>query len=118
MPYTSYNASSATSSDKTTSAKTSSDKLSAPDGIKASRKANSVTLSWNEVSGADGYRVYLYNAESGKYEKYKDVKNTKCTVEDLEKNTKYKFKVAALVKKDGKYTAQTASKTVSVTTSK
>ena len=96
----------------------SSEKLAAPTGFKTSKSRTKIALSWDKVNGADGYRVYLYNEKTGKYEKYKNVKNAKCTISGLKKGTKYKFKVAALVKKDGKYVVQTSSKAVSVTTKK
>ncbi|MCM1062316.1 MAG: fibronectin type III domain-containing protein, partial [Eubacterium sp.] len=63
--------------------KTDTAKVSAPTGFKASKKTNSITLSWGAVEGADMYRVYKYNPETKKYEKYKDVKSAKCTVSGL-----------------------------------
>lgn len=100
------------------SSSSSSSKLAAPTGFKASKSQTKITLSWDAVEGADGYVVYMYNEKTGKYESYKSVKNAKCTISGLKKNTKYKFKVAALVKKDGKYVVQTSSKAVSATTKK
>ncbi|MCH5193474.1 MAG: leucine-rich repeat protein [Oscillospiraceae bacterium] len=100
------------------SSSSSGSKLAAPTGFKASKSQTKITLSWGAVEGADAYKVYMYNEKTGKYESYKNVANAKCTISGLKKGTKYKFKVAALVKKDGKYAAQTASKAVSVTTKK
>ncbi len=91
-------------------------KLSAPTDINASSSSSRVLLSWEAVSGADAYRVYIYNTSTGKYEKYKDVSGTKCTVSGLESGTSYKFKVAALKGSTGKYTAGKASKPFSVKT--
>lgn len=91
---------------------------SAPSGFKTSKTSSSVTLTWNEVEGAALYKVYMYNSETGKFTKYKDVKNPKCRVSGLEANTKYKFKVVVYTKgEDGKQVKGAASKTVSVTTS-
>ncbi|MDE5991674.1 MAG: fibronectin type III domain-containing protein [Oscillospiraceae bacterium] len=98
------------------SSSSSGDKLAAPANIKASKGDKKITLTWDKVSGADAYRVYMYNEKTGKYEKYKDVTSAKCTVSDLKSGTAYKFKVAALVKKDGKYSVQTSSKAVSAST--
>ena len=94
-------------------------KVSAPKNFKAKKTSSSVTLSWDAADGADMYRVYKYNPETKKYEKYKDVKNAKCTIKGLDANTKYKFKVVSYDKnKDGKYVKGESSKAVSVTTKK
>lgn len=99
------------------SASSSSAKLAAPTNFKVKKKsASSITLSWDAVEGADGYTVYLYNSETGKYEKYKTVKSAQCTVSGLKKGTTYKLKVVALDKVNGKYQKGTISKPVSVKT--
>lgn len=86
--------------------------LAAPTGVKTTQTGNSVKLSWNKVSGAGGYRVYKYNASTKKYEKYKDVTGTTCTVKGLKASTTYKFKVATL-----KFTTQSSSEKLSKKTS-
>lgn len=101
--------------EKTTAA---APKAAAPANIKASKTNNSVTLTWDKADGAAIYRVYMYNEKTGKYEKYKDVKNAKCTVTGLKAGTKYKFKVVSYSKEDGKYVKGESSKAVSVTTKK
>lgn len=106
------------SSKDTGSKSSSSKKLAAPTGFKTSKNQTKIALSWGAVEGADAYKVYMYNEKTGKYESYKNVSSAKCTISGLKKGTKYKFKVAALVKKDGKYVVQTASKAVAVTTKK
>ena len=98
------------------SSDSSADGLAAPTDIKASKTSSKITLSWEAVSGADAYRVYMYNDETDKYEKYKDVSGTKCTVSGLKSGASYKFKVAALKKSNGKYKAGKQSKAVSVKT--
>lgn len=95
-----------------TASAASSTKLTAPTGVKATKTSNSVKLSWNAVSGAGGYRIYMYNASTKKYEKYKDVTGTTCTIKGLKASTTYKFKVASL-----KFTTQSSSKTLSKKTS-
>lgn len=97
----------------------SDDKLASPANIKASAKtASSITLKWDKVSGADAYTVYMYNSSTGKYEKYKTVTSNSCVIKSLKKNTKYKFKVVALDKVNGKYVKGEISDPVAVTTSK
>ncbi len=93
-------------------ASAASTKLAAPTGVKATKTSSSVKLSWKAVSGAGGYRVYMYNASTKKYEKYKDVTGTTCTIKGLKASTTYKFKVATL-----KFSTQSSSKTLSKKTS-
>ncbi|MBQ3842061.1 MAG: fibronectin type III domain-containing protein [Ruminiclostridium sp.] len=91
--------------------------LASPTGIKATSTSGSVKLTWNKVSGADAYRVYKYNSYTKKYDTYKTVKSTSCTVSKLSPNTNYKFRIAALVKKsNGSYSVQTKSAVYTVRT--
>lgn len=90
---------------------------SVPSGFKTSKTSSSVTLTWNKVEGAALYKVYMYNNGTGKFTKYKDVKNPKCRISGLEANTKYRFKVVVYTEdSDGKQVKGATSKTVSVTT--
>ncbi len=99
----------------TSDTSSSSVQLDAPANLDATRTANTVTLVWDEVQGASGYRVYKYNSKTKKYEKYKDVTSTTCKVTGLSSKTKYKFKVVALKKSGNSYkTGEYA--TISVTT--
>lgn len=92
------------------------DLLEAPKNIKATTAETSIKLSWDEVELADAYRVYKYNSSTGKYESYKSISGTSCTVKNLSGGTKYKFKIVALVKNGSKYKEQTYSGAVSVST--
>ena len=86
-------------------------KPSAPTSLKATVSGNTAKLTWDKVSGAEGYRVYIYNFTAKKYKKYKDVKRTSCEINSLTEGKNYLFKVAAL--KDG--TVGTKSNKVKVT---
>lgn len=87
-------------------------------GFKTTATSSSVTLTWNDIEGAELYKVYMYNTETGKFTKYKDVKKPKCRVSGLEANTKYRFKVVVYTKDaDGNTVKGETSKTVSATTS-
>lgn len=91
---------------------------SVPTNFKSSKTTTTITLKWDEVDGADAYRVYMLNPVSGKYEKYKNVKTNSCKVTGLIKDTKYYFKVSVL-KKDGekyKEVSNSKSKRFAVTT--
>lgn len=98
------------------SASAASTKLSAPAGIKTKSTQNSVTLSWNAVKGASGYRIYKYDASAKKYVKVKNVTGTTCKVTGLKAGTTYKFKVMTLKKSGGK-TVNQGSKVISAKTS-
>ena len=69
--------------------------------ITATQTTTSITLSWNKVTGADGYRVYVYNTSTKKYDKLKDVKNPTLKVTSLKAGTAYKYKIKAYKKDDG-----------------
>lgn len=83
--------------------KTATTATAVPTNFKASKTTNSITLSWDEVKGADGYKVYMKNPTTGKYEKYKSVTKNSCKITGLKKNTKYYFKVSVLTKNGEKY---------------
>lgn len=64
--------------------------------ITATPSTTSVKLSWKKVSGADGYRVYVYNTKTKKYNIVeKNVTGTSYTVKGLKSGTSYKFAVKA-----------------------
>lgn len=69
--------------------------------ITASQTTTTITLKWNKVTGADGYRVYKYNSKTKKYEKLKDVTSTSLKLSKLKAGTAYKYKVRAYTKDDG-----------------
>lgn len=92
------------------------EKLPAPKNIRAAKESSRIILKWDAVEGADGYRVYMYNEAAIKYEPYKSVKSTKCTVDGLSSGGTYKFKIAALERSGGKYNAGTLTKELTVET--
>ena len=71
--------------------------------------STAVKVSWNKVSGADRYVVYLarcnYRGKTFSYKKIKTVnaKTLKLTKKKLKKNTAYKFYVVAQKKSGGSY---------------
>lgn len=95
--------------------KVTTKKLPAPSGIKTSVKENTITISWNKVKNADAYKIYVYSG--GKYKAYKTVTTTKYTIENLKENTRYKFKIASLIKSGSSYKKQNTSAAFSAVTS-
>ena len=80
-------------------AETSSGK---PSSFSGKESYNSVALSWREVKGADGYKVYVYSSKKKKYTTLKSVKSNKYTAEELKSGTTYKLAVKPYAKKNGK----------------
>lgn len=91
-------------------------KLSAPTNVKAEATSDSVTLKWDSVKGADGYKVYIYDEKEEKFVKYKNTSSTSCKVTGLTKNKKYYFKIATLTQSGSKVTEHESTKKLSVTT--
>lgn len=83
-----------------------------------SKKPNSITLTWDEQSGADAYRVMVYSKSKGKYETFKTVVDERCAVTGLSPSTSYKVKIQAVKKVKGKYKKLSESGAVTVKTAK
>lgn len=76
-------------------------------------------LTWKKVSNASGYRIYLYNPTTKKYEKRTTIpggSKTVCTFKGLTIDTEYKFKVRAYRKADGRTYWGTSSAAVKLKT--
>ncbi len=66
----------------------------------AENTSSSVDVSWQSVKGADGYRIYIKNDESGEYELYKEIaskdkKTSEYSFSDLESTAVLDIKVSA-----------------------
>lgn len=69
---------------------------------KSGETASSVTLKWNKLQGATGYRVYKYDAQNKKYVAIKTTSGLSYKVTGIEDGNKYYFKVRAYYKAEGK----------------
>lgn len=70
---------------------------------KASATVSSITLTWNKVEGADGYRIYSYkNGEYSVIDRTYGSESTSYTVGGLNSGSSYTFAIKAFSKKDGK----------------
>lgn len=76
-------------------------KLEQVKNLKTTVKNNSVTLSWNKVSNADGYDIYLAKG-NGSFKYNKSTINGSITLNDLEYDTTYRVKVRAFKNVNGK----------------
>lgn len=76
-----------------------------------------VTLTWNKVEGATGYRVYRRNTETGKWEtEIKATTKLRVTVSGLSPSQSYTFAVRAYKKYNGSYFWSDSYKKITVTT--
>ena len=70
-----------------------------PDKVKElktdKRTDSSLTISWKNQSRVTGYRVYIYNNSSKKYEYYDKTKNNSIIIKNLSSMTEYKIKIRA-----------------------
>ena len=71
--------------------------------VKTSSTRSSTKITWDEVQGADGYRVYRYNSKLKKYERIAEVKTNSFTDTNRAAGTGYAYKVRAFVKESKYY---------------
>lgn len=65
----------------------------------------SITIKWNKIKDASGYKIYRYNSKTKNWDTYKTIRNantTTCKVDKLKPGTSYRFKIRAFVKENGK----------------
>lgn len=70
--------------------------------IKGSESASAVTLKWEPLNGAKGYRVFKYDAKNKKYVAIKTTTALEYKVTGIYDSQKYYFKVRPYYKADGK----------------
>lgn len=63
--------------------------------INVVQTTNAIKLAWNKVPGATGYRVYIYNAKTKKYQSLKTLTGNSYLIKNLNPGTAYTFKVRA-----------------------
>ncbi len=63
----------------------------------AETKPKSYTLRWKKVAGADGYRVFKYDAAKKRYVFFKDTEENRLSVTGLKQGKTAKYKVRAFV---------------------
>ncbi len=80
----------------------------------ATATKDSVTIKWDKVAGATGYRVYQY--KNKKWVKIKSTTANKYTVKSLKNATTYKFKIKPYAKTDTGTVWGDTSKAISVKT--
>ena len=82
--------------------------------ITSTKTTSSVTLNWNKVTGASGYRVF--QKVDGKWKTLGDTSKTTCTIKNLKAGTKYSFAVRAYITEGKTKVMAPKYKTISVTT--
>ena len=76
--------------------------LSTPSIKKLTPGTKKVTVSWNKISGAHGYKIYRATSRAGSYKLVKTTSSTSFTDKSLKKGKKYYYKLKAYRKVDGK----------------
>lgn len=85
----------------------------APEALLAAPMTNSAKLSWEAVTGAEGYFVYRYNETTDIWDKIADVRDTQYTDTSLKNDTDYQYKVAGYITYNGqKYEGSRSTQTV------
>ena len=78
--------------------------------LSAASTKNSVTLTWDDLPEATGYRVYRYNTSTKKYKALKTTWDTTYTDSSLKAGTRYYYVVKSYTKVRGEYYWSTYSK--------
>lgn len=91
-------------------------KVSAPGNLKAVSTSDTVKLTWNKVSKANGYKIYKIVSGKAKLIKtINKVSTTKFTVKELTASESYKFSVRSYITKNGQ-TYLSSNKYVKIST--
>lgn len=91
--------------------------LSAPTGVKAKATGKtSIKVTWKEVEGADGYKVYRYSREKDKYVLVKTTSSTSYKDTGLRPNRTKAYKVKAYANVGGKKISSKKSSKAKATT--
>lgn len=89
---------------------------SVPSKVSAAVDGDSVTLSWKKTGGETGYRVYVYNYDTKKWETaVRSTKNLKASFDGLKKGKTYKYAVRPYVYTGSEYIWAKSYKSVTFT---
>ena len=80
-------------------AEAASEKLSSPENIVTTSTENSLTITWDKVSGATSYRIYRYDLSARKWKKWKETNETTFTAVKQKPGTMIYFKIASMKNK-------------------
>lgn len=84
--------------------------------LKLTSSDTSITAKWSAVSGASGYRIYVYDSSTKKYKLKKTASSTSSKITGLKPNKTYKVKVAAFKSCDNMIFVGTKSKAIKIKT--
>lgn len=80
---------------------------------------NKIVLTWDKVYNAHGYKVYMFNETTQKWERYKKIHgadNTSAKIKDLESGKTYKFRIRAYKDVNGKHLLSADYQTIKTAT--
>ena len=69
--------------------------------LTATAYKQTIKLKWDAVTTATHYRVYRYDSSTKTYLHILDTSKTSCTIKNLARGTKYKYRVTAFTKENG-----------------
>lgn len=84
--------------------------------IKADSTNNTVTLKWNKVDRATGYRIYIYDSLTDEYKALKTTKNNSYTIKNLSPATNYTFAIRTYFKANSELTTWSKYKKINTAT--
>lgn len=85
------------------SSRSATPSLTKPTITKLTPGSKKITVRWNKISGATGYKLYRATSKNGKYKLVKTTKSRYYTNKSLKKNKRYYYKVRAYRIVDKKY---------------
>lgn len=101
---------------QTTAPKPTCKKPSAPTQATSGNGTTSIKLQWKKVSGANGYRVYMYDSQKKAYVAKGSTTSLSYTVTGLKAGTTYKFYLKAYINHSSGKIYSGSSATLSATT--
>ena len=97
--------------------KTASIPVGTPVNLKQDNvQETTLTLIWDRVADATGYKVYQYNSDKKKYDVIRTITENTCTISKLQPDVEYKFKVRAYVVENKKYSYSDYTEVLNVKT--
>ena len=104
---------------QTAQQKTVVPQLAAPTRVKSKAlDSTTIKLMWKKTAGASGYEIYRYSSKKKTYRKIGKTSKTSFKSRGLNADTRYRYKIRAFVRLEGKTYYSRFSKTVKRTTQK
>lgn len=90
--------------------------IKAPSNIQTESDAVTIVATWDQVEGADAYRIYSYDPDTDDYITFLEIEDIGFYVTGLASGLTYIFKVASLTGTEGNYVEHGISEPIAVAT--